>query len=110
METLLYHLHERCYRNHKIPLYHFRLIAPPKRVRSDRGTEFNQHITSRAYHPPSSREDWEITWDLENQTKIWYTQLCRMWHIFFVFYTNETNEINDYANVYIRIIYSERSI
>ena len=50
-------------RNHKIQLYHFRLIGPPKRVQSDRGTEFQgavkvffkrcgiQHITSRAYHP-----------------------------------------------------------
>ena len=46
-----------------MPLYHFRLIGPPKRVQSDRFTEFQgavkvffkrcgiQHITSRAYDP-----------------------------------------------------------
>ena len=50
-------------KKHKILLYHFRLIAPPKRVQSDCGTEFQnavkvfyksygiQHITSCAYHP-----------------------------------------------------------
>ena len=35
-----HHLHGRCWRNHKIPLYHFGFIGPPKRVQSDRGTEF----------------------------------------------------------------------
>ena len=46
--------------------------------------------------PPSPREDWDDTWNLEKQTKIWYTQLCRRWHMFFIFYT-ETHEINNYA-------------
>ena len=85
----------------KLSLYHFRLIGPPKRVQSDRGTEFQgavkvffkrcgiQHITSYAYHsqPRGDIERSHGTW----KNKLRYDILnCVEGEIFFIFYSNET--------------------
>ena len=98
------------------------MIGPPKRVQSDRGTEFQgavkvffkrcgiQHITSRAYQPQAQGkiERSHGTW--KNKLKYDILNCVEGDMSFFIFYTNESNEINDYANAYIQIIYSETSI
>ena len=96
------------------------MIGPPKRVQSDRGSEFQgavifkkcriQYITSRAYHPQAQGkiERSHGTW--KNKLRYDILNCVEGDMYFFIFYTNETNEINEYANAYIQIIYSERSI
>ena len=60
-------------------LFHSRLIDPPMRAQSDHGAKFQGAVKvlmwNTAYNilcisSPSSREVWEVTWNLEKHTKI----------------------------------------
>ena len=98
------------------------MIGPPKRVQGDSGTEVQgavkvffkgcgiQHITSRAYHPQAQRKIERSLGTLKNKLRYNILNCVEGEMSFLFFYTNETNEINDYANVYIQIIYSDTSI
>ena len=60
--------------------------------------------TSCAYHPQAQGKVERSHGTLKNKLRYDILNCVEGDMPFFIFYTNETNEINDYANVYIQIM------
>ena len=71
--------------------------------------EVDNVTTSLPYHPQAQGNIERSHGTLENKLRYDILNGVEGDMSFFIFYTNETNDINDYANVYIQIIYSKTS-